>query len=225
MANPRLDLTGKQFGDILVVSPAGVSSKGASTWNCECKRCGKAFVATGYRLTAKRSPQTDCGCSYRERKADLSGRTFGALEVLSRDGRYPSGDIGYRCRCLRCGNEKRFPASTIRTRPKGCGCLEHDANRLAQISPKGAAQTVRDGVQIYSATREEANRGSNTGLRWVRILHRSGGDFIYAAFYIRGKRYYKGGFLTPTSAHEWALQEHRRILEIEGISNPRIKGD
>lgn len=224
MANPRLDLTGKQFGDILVVSPAGVSARGASLWNCKCNRCSNVFVAIGHRLTAKR-PITDCGCSYRERKADLSGQTFGALVVLSRDGSYPSGDIGYRCRCSLCGNEKRFPANTIRSKPKGCGCREHSADHLAQISPKGVQKTVLDGVQIYSATREEANRGSHTGLRWVRVLHRPSGDFICATFYIRGKRYYKGGFLTPESAHEWALQEHRRILEIEGISNPRIKED
>jgi hypothetical protein len=221
MANPRLDLTGKQFGDVLVVSPAGVSKKGASLWNCECKRCGKAFVATGHRLTAKRSPQTDCGCSYRERKADLSGRTFGSLEVLSRDGSYPSGDSGYLCRCLRCGREKRFPACTIRTSPKGCGCLEHDASRLSQMSPKGVAVSVKDGTQIYTATREAANANSTTGLRWVRVLHRPSGDFICAAFYIKGKRYYKGGFLTPASAHEWASKEHRRILDAEGITDPR----
>lgn len=199
-----------------------MSERGASLWNCKCNRCGEDFVAVGHRLTAKR-PITDCGCSYRERKADLSGQTFGALNVLSRDGSYPSGDIGYRCQCSLCGSEKRLPASTIRSKPKGCGCLEHNVDHLAQISPKGVQKTVLDGVHIYSATREDANRNSNTGLRWVRILHRPGGDFICAAFYIRGKRYYKGGFSTPEAAHKWALREHRRILEIEGITNPRIK--
>lgn len=224
MANRRLDLSGKEFGHIKVLNPAGISSRGATLWSCLCGRCGSQFVAAGYRLTAKK-PIRDCGCAYRERCADLSGKSFGALLVLERDGAYPSGDVGYLCRCECCGNTKRFPSSTIRSKPKSCGCVRLSPEQLTKMSPLGVAATVQDGVQVYSATREKANANSSTGCRWAHVIKRKNGDFIYAAFDVRGKRYYRGGFESPESAHAWALEEHRRILLKEGIERPAKRKD
>ena len=225
MANYHKDLTGKVFNSIEVLSYNGKTARGAASWNCKCLKCGNTFVITGYRLTDKQRPQKDCGCSYAERRKDLSGQTFGSLEVLSRAGKSKSGDAVYRCRCLRCGKIDDFPACTIRSIPKGCGCQHGLPEKMAEMSKLAIPKIVIDGVNVYSATKETPNVNNSTGYRWVVIQEQKGKQYIKAIFYIRGKRYYKGGFLSPESAYEWAKAEHDRVLNQEGIQNPRITGE
>ena len=218
-----LELAGKTIYNVHVLASAGFSPRGESLWECECLRCGRHFVAKGYKLTAKQ--QKDCGCSYAERKADLSGKTFGALIVLRRSGSGPSGDVLYTCRCSICGREKDFPACTIKNNPKSCGCMHYDPKRLNSMSALGVAKAVRDGTNIYTATRETPNANCSRPFRWVRVLDRRPTPFIFVQFKIKGKRYYKGGFDSPESAYQWALKEHRRVLDREGIVDPRKKKD
>lgn len=225
MPNPHKNLAGMKFGDIEVIQFNGISPRGASTWQCRCLRCGSDFIAVGYRLTDSRNPQKNCGCLLREKRADLTGQTFGSLEVIKQSGRYKKGgDILYRCRCLKCGREKDFPAGTIRTNPKGCGCQYGLPEKMSEMSKLGVEKTVIDGVNVYAATKETPNVNNTNGYRWVVVQNRKGKQYIRATFFIRGKRYYKGGFLTLASAHEWAESEHARILKQENISNPRING-
>ena len=224
MANYHKDLTGKTLHSVEVLSYNGKTPHGAATWKCKCLRCGNLFVATGYRLTDKKSPKKDCGCSFAEKRQDLSGKTFGGLEVLYRNGKSKSVDIVYRCRCLNCGRIDDFPACTIRSSPKGCGCKYGLPEKMAELSKLAMQKAVIDGVNVYSATKETPNVNNSTGYRWVVIQEKKGKQYIKAIFYIRGKRYYKGGFLSPESAHEWAKAEHERVLNQEGIQNPRIIG-
>jgi hypothetical protein len=56
------DLTGQRFGYLLIKSRAESAARRQSRWHCECLRCGREIVASGFALTsnAKRS----CGrCS------------------------------------------------------------------------------------------------------------------------------------------------------------------
>lgn len=221
MANKRVDLAGKTINSISVLEFAGVSG-GATLWKCRCNRCGREFTIEGYRLTSKTRPRKDCGCSHTERRADLTGKTFGALEVLRADGVGPHGDRMYVCCCELCGQEKVFPACTIRCNPKSCGCMKHDSEAAKALAAFAVKKNVVDGVQVYAATRSEPNANNGNGYRWVRVLHRQSGDFIFAAFYVRGRRYYRGGFESTYSAHLWAETEHERVLLAEGIEDPRI---
>lgn len=221
MANKRVDLAGKTINSISVLEFAGVSD-GATIWKCRCNRCGREFTIKGYRLTDKKRPCKDCGCSHAERRADLTGKTFGALEVLRADGVDLHGNRVYVCRCALCGREKAFPACTIRSNPKSCGCQKHDSEKAKALSDLAVKKNVVDGVQVYTATRTEPNADNETGYRWVRVLYRSSGNFIFATFYVRGKRYYRGGFETTYSAHLWAEAEHKKVLQAEGIKDPRI---
>ena len=216
------DLSGKKFHNIEVLEFSGISPRGAATYHCKCLRCGKVFVAIGHRLTNKKRPQKDCGCSFAEKRKDLSGKTFGGLEVLFRTGTSKSGDIVYRCRCLMCGRLADFPACTIRSTQKGCGCQHGLPEKMAELSKLAVPKTIIDGVNIYSATKETPNANNSTGYRWVTIQDIKGKQQIRATFYLRGKRYYKGGFLSPESAYKWAKAEHDRVLKQEGIENPRI---
>lgn len=223
MANYHKDLTGKVFHSIEVLSYNGKTARGAATWKCKCLKCGNTFVATGYRLTDKQQPQRDCGCSYAEKRQDLSGQTFGGLEVLSRAGKSKNGDAMYRCRCLMCGRVDGFPACTIRSGQKGCGCQRWLPEKMADMSKLAIPKTIIDGVNVYTATKETPNANNSTGYRWVVIQQRKGKQHIIARFYIRGKRYYKGGFLSPESAYKWAKAEHDRVLKQECIQNPRTR--
>lgn len=143
MANKRLELSGQTINQITVISPAGSSPKGAVLWLCRCNRCGKEFVIDGARLRGK-NPRKDCGCSWRDRSADLSGQAFGGMDVLRRNGTGNNGDALYLCRCRLCGQEKTLPACTIRSKPKSCGCQAVSREKTcAGIQAWGGCQNRR----------------------------------------------------------------------------------
>lgn len=57
--NPRLiDMTGKRFGQLVVIEQAGNSSAGAAIWRCQCD-CGKETKTNGGDLRFGKS--TSCG--------------------------------------------------------------------------------------------------------------------------------------------------------------------
>lgn len=219
MANKRLELSGQTINQITVISPAGSSPKGAVLWLCRCNRCGKEFVIDGARLRGK-NPRKDCGCSWRERSADLSGQAFGGMDVLRRNGTGNNGDALYLCKCRLCGQEKTLPACTIRSKPKSCGCQAVSREKLAQASRLGVDTKIVDGCNIYAATRTEPDANNTTGRRWVVVQTIKGRRYIKAQFNVRGKRYYKGGFADVDSAHAWAEEAHAKALIAENIPTP-----
>ena len=59
---------------------------------------------------------------------DISGKTFGQLLVLERDGTR-NGQAYWRCKCS-CGKEKKVLGYLLRAgSTKSCGCLLSDANK------------------------------------------------------------------------------------------------
>lgn len=205
----RLDLTGQTFGDLKVLGPEGVDQKGATTWRVYCAHCKRESVLVGYRLKQMK----DCGCRHKERRSELSGQ-FGALTVLRRTGVNKHGDIIYLCRCSICGGEKEFPACTIRTAPKSCGCrLNLDYEAIRAGAHKGGAQMKNNPevrkkmIQSLSPRREEQNQilddarkayvhVQGTNVPAVRRTepdgnNRSGARGVYIV-HRRGKQKYKG---------------------------------
>ena len=54
---------------------------------------------------------------------DLTGQVFGRLTVIRQDGRTPSGQVIWLCRCD-CGNEKSVPSTyLVSKQTSSCGCL------------------------------------------------------------------------------------------------------
>lgn len=98
------DLTGKQFGNLTVISRVEdyVSPKGThkSRWLCQCK-CGNTTVVTGDNLRSGNT--TTCGCTrlYRE---DWTGHLFGKLTVVKEVDK-KHGVRRMLCKC-ECGTEK-----------------------------------------------------------------------------------------------------------------------
>lgn len=217
----KLDLTGKTLNHIRVIVPSDTSPRGSTLWECECLLCGARFIAVGYRLTDKKRPQKDCGCTRRDARADLTGKTFGDIFVIRRTGTGHRNESTYLCRCNRCGAEKERTASQIRSGIKACACIRHDPDFLAQISKKGTAKMIQNGINVYTATRTDANAcNMTTGLRWVVRYVRKGKTVYAACFRLRGVRYYKYGFSSAESAHAWAEEEHARALKMEGVHPP-----
>jgi hypothetical protein len=77
MANPRIDMTGKRFGRLTVLSfdgPYGATT--AAGWRCRCD-CGEIVVRSGGGLRLGQS--LSCGCLRKEKlvSRNKAGRTYG----------------------------------------------------------------------------------------------------------------------------------------------------
>ena len=121
-----LDLTGKRFGKLLVVSRAENNKNGNTMWNCICD-CGSTKVALGYDLTHGRT--TSCGCGLGRpgvasgKRINLTGKRFGHLTVLGLDDeKSKNGILVWRCQCD-CGNTVAVRGGNLKSgNVKSCGC-------------------------------------------------------------------------------------------------------
>ncbi len=111
-------------------------------YNCKCD-CGNVCVVNGYNLT--REITRSCGCMKWESKPqklagndDLTGRVFGSLVVLGRDGHAKFGGgvhTKWMCRCERCGEVKSIRGSDLRLTHKvdcGCGMAERISDKRTE---------------------------------------------------------------------------------------------
>lgn len=110
------DLSGKRFGNLVVIQRNGLAKNGKVKWLCKCD-CGNEIIAVGNDLES--GSTKSCGCI---RIEDISGGRFGKLTVLKRDGRNENGKILWLCRCD-CGQYKHFTKEYLKTsRNPNCGC-------------------------------------------------------------------------------------------------------
>lgn len=56
----RIDLTGKRFASLVVLSFNGIAKSGDAIWNCQCD-CGKLFIAKGTHI--RKGDTSSCGCA------------------------------------------------------------------------------------------------------------------------------------------------------------------
>lgn len=119
------NIVGQTFGRLRVLSFSGIRKRYA-VWRCICE-CGKEASITGTKL--KGGSTRSCGCLRSEgrKPANLSGRKFGRLTVISY--KTPSRWI---CRCD-CGEMTTVQTCSLSSgNTKSCGCLA--AETLAAIS-------------------------------------------------------------------------------------------
>ena len=129
MGRPTVDLTGKQFGRLLVLRRAGNARSGDALWECQCSCPDKTILTV--TSTGLRSGKTkSCGCWKTEvlnrLKNDLTGKRFGRLTVLRRVDNYrKSNCILYECECS-CENKTKCvvdSGSLTSGHTQSCGCL------------------------------------------------------------------------------------------------------
>ena len=124
MSNPMIDLTGKQFGKLTVITRAENTRAGLTQWLCQCE-CGTIKTIRGTHLRSGRI--ISCGCVRRgpcpTRFPDLTGQKFGRLTVISRVSSNQTGHSRWLCQCD-CGNKKIVLAQCLVQKcTKSCGCL------------------------------------------------------------------------------------------------------
>ena len=211
------DRSGERYGSLEVIRRSGQNERRDPMWECLCHRCGKTVLIPGSHLGERK----DCGCSYQERCADLSGKDFGGITVISRlASRSPSGDMMYLCRCNVCGNEKIFPACTIRAIPKSCGCLMRTKERIQELSKAGVSANIVDGANLNCIFNEKANRNSQTGVRGV-YPDRNG--TFRASCQVAGELWVRAGFASIASAAAARNEAQKELIEKHNIKKREKK--
>jgi hypothetical protein len=121
----KINLVGKRFGRLVVVSEHGKTQYGVILWECKCD-CGNTIYVVGQSL---RSGATkSCGCLQKEliskkTKKDIVGDKYGKLTVIKRYGSDEDKRILWECKCD-CGNTCVVSGKSLRSgNTKSCGCL------------------------------------------------------------------------------------------------------
>lgn len=197
MAKKTKDLTGMCFGKWKVIKfapdvvyPSGQIQK---QWLCECE-CGTRRVVRATNL--KSGLTKSCGCA---NEVDLSGKTFGQLEVLNFAGYY-NNRRWWLCRCS-CGKEVTVSAHHLTADDggtKSCGC------RKGQVGAKvqgGRLYRIFAGMKTRCYN-ENATGYKNYGGRGITICEEWLSDFW--------------------SFHDWALAHgYADGLTIDRINNDK----
>lgn len=179
----------------------------------------------GQRLTDKKAPRKDCGCSKIEREKDLTGGVYGALTVLGKAGKSSDGSIAYLCRCANCGEEKVFPSSTIRTCPKGCGCRRYSSEKMKAASDLGVkakfTQADNGALADVSAVKScKAMSTSKTGVRGV-FPEKSRGTYR-AAVQVAGEHKIRTGFTSVETAKAAYDEMKQELIDKHGLNDDLV---
>jgi len=170
-----IDLTSKVFGRLTVLERD--RNRKGTYWKCRCE-CGNVKTIKASSLTRKH-PTRSCGCLKREttsrvRLIDLTGKVFGRLIVLGREGSSRSGQPLWRCRC-KCGNECVVFGGALRDgRTQSCGCLQRE--RVSETSTThGQTHSIEYNTWANMKQRclnPNASFFSNYGGRGIRVCDR-----------------------------------------------------
>ncbi len=133
MGRSAIDLTGQQFGNLIVLNRQGTAKDGHAIWKCQCQCQNKTICyKTSNTLKRKKGAPPSCGCisskiiseNAKKRFDNLLGKHFGKLIVVEKIGS-TGQSILWRCKC-QCGNENFITTSHhLKTgNTKSCGCLQ-----------------------------------------------------------------------------------------------------
>lgn len=123
----KIDLTGKQFGQLTVLQEDKerdfVSNE--IKWICRCS-CGKEISVRGSSL--RNGNTKSCGCS-KGSKIDLTGKKINSLTVLSKtDERDSAGGVLWLCQC-ECGKKIKVATTRLKNQTiQSCGCKRNEKN-------------------------------------------------------------------------------------------------
>ena len=125
-----IDLTGQQFGKLIVIKRAENDKFGKAQWLCKCE-CGNEKVINGASL--RKGLTTSCGCNKLEKLKKYNeehtineiGNKYGKLLVISRNidpEKASDGRAMWNCQCD-CGNICVVSGKNLRNgHVSSCGC-------------------------------------------------------------------------------------------------------
>jgi len=137
MGRPRIDMTGKRFGELTVIEFSHMHKD--AYWKCLCD-CGNEKVIPGYNL--RNGHTKSCGHLKGKNRLELKGRKFNRLTVIEFSHMHKNKSF-WKCLCD-CGNEKVINGSALVAElTTSCGCLQKDQQSL----PEGIA--ARNRVMLW----------------------------------------------------------------------------
>lgn len=150
-----VDLTGRQFGRLTVLSMSGRDRWRASLWRCRCA-CGSDSEVRGGSLRS--GGVQSCGCLQRERASararDISGHRFGRLTAIKRVGMRGEASL-WLCACS-CGRQTVTGLCNLTSgNTCSCGCLRrersNDLRSAAMRAQSAAWQQTRRAIKRGAA--------------------------------------------------------------------------
>ena len=130
-----INLVGRRFGRLVVVSRAENDRCGHLRWHVKCD-CGEERVVQGSNLRSGHT--TSCGCFSHEQASlqhldDLTGRRFGRLVVVSRAENDRRGNARWHVKCG-CGEERVVSGAHLRSgNTTSCGCRRREQASLQHL--------------------------------------------------------------------------------------------
>lgn len=187
MGRKIVDLVGRRFGRLTVVKEAGRNQHGQVKWLCRCD-CGneKIVLADNLRSGSTKS----CGCQRHNSHStliDLTGRKFGKLLVLKRNGSIRNY-AAWMCQCD-CGNivtvssQHLLDGSTT-----SCGCY-HD-----EIFPYITYKDAYKGTKIGSLQELPVEKSSKNKTGYRGITYRKKENVYTVEIRLQGRKIYIGRY-------------------------------
>ena len=177
------DLTGQKFGKLTARKYLGKSK-----WLCDCD-CGGTAEVLAYNL--KNGNSKSCGCTNKERLPlltlnDISGQTFGNVEVVKRIGSQKGHSV-FLCKCLACGkNFTCLGTSLISENQVSCGCIGRSNRRKGREKTNNESKLT--GTNIGKIKSDSPNRNNTTtGIKGVCYIKSTRMYVAYIGF--QKKRY------------------------------------
>lgn len=132
-----LNITNQKFGRLLATKCVG-SKNNIRQWEFICD-CGNIIIKSASLV--KFGAINSCGCLAKEltskrRFKDLTGKRFGRLLILYKNGVDNHNHITWMCKCD-CGKEKSISGNSLVSKNvKSCGCLQKEIARKMRLNSK-----------------------------------------------------------------------------------------
>lgn len=134
------DLTGKTFGELVVLRRGRNFYDGRAGWICQCK-CGKQKNIAGTSLTRGLSKT----CGHHNSFKDRTGHRYGKLLVI-KEGPKLKGRVTWECLCD-CGGKKRVKSIELGKKVNSCGCLAKRNSTTHGLSTQPYYQRIRSAIR------------------------------------------------------------------------------
>lgn len=188
-------------------APGGSSQKKSSyaQWICQCD-CGRTITVSSRQL--KRGTVTNCGCIPKKNAKngsiaeDLTGRTFGQLEVLYRDEN-KGGRPCWVCRCV-CKKLHSAIAGDLRDgNVTSCGCKRQKIQGMISARPHHINGTTIERLLLRKPRSD--NQVQTVGVR------QCGEHAFEAVIGLCGEHYWLGRFKTLEEAARMRKQAENQL--------------
>ena len=145
---------GKKYGELTVVNLHHKHGNRGAAWLCLCS-CGKSVVRNSHKLVDPAVKNKSCGCKWKGKPKDLSGRLFSYLLGIRPANENDVDDFGQKItvkkgqtkhwlfKCTGCGKNKILQVNEVTTgNTKSCGCRYKEMSAKRRITDEAKLLTA-----------------------------------------------------------------------------------